>query len=640
LVQLTLGTKRTALTLYGVLLVLPTLVLGGLLWRQLVVDHQTMLNTVPGAAGNATQRLGKAIEGSLRAVIDREEQRAFFEYKLNYFPPGTLGTDLALVPSPLRTGPTRPEILGYFSYSHEDAGLGRPPVVLLGSRGDEPDAEYRKSQILSSTLELRHRERERQRNRLIRMNLLAFFDLRPRAANESNRGFLAASGGVTTVEYKLPLLAINLSEEENIDCMRDELPTLRGLEQENQTVSVSAFRVHFYRDALGSPRVVATRWVGIPKNDHLAKMSGCFEALGHLTNIEQGFFIDPDWLFRQLPASQAESILDRDSQLFIPMDAAKEPTDPTVDSFEILPVRQLELEVWDPSDRDYGAIKVQVNMRDLERRFRTQSVRFLGVAAMLVVSLGTGLLLLLRSVNRDLETARRTENFIAAVTHELRTPVAAIKLYGEMLQDGWVDDDPGKLKEYYRRIVRETGRLETLVENVLEKSQIARREAEPEPGDLNAVVETLEPSLQSLAPDGITDLAFEYGEDLPQVMLIPEGVRSIVTNLVENARKYAPVKRDVADPEPIVVRTQVLAGMAVLDVMDRGPGIPHAERTKIFQAFYRVGNETTRTARGTGLGLHLVMLQTTAMGARVGVLDRKGGGTVFRVTFQSAPAFE
>jgi signal transduction histidine kinase len=124
------------------------------------------------------------------------------------------------------------------------------------------------------------------------------------------------------------------------------------------------------------------------------------------------------------------------------------------------------------------------------------------------------------------------------------------------------------------------------------------------------------------------------------VLLIPEGVRSIVTNLVENARKYAPVKRDVADAEPIVVRTQVLAGMAVLDVMDRGPGIPHAERTKIFQAFYRVGNETTRTARGTGLGLHLVMLQTTAMGARVGVLDRKGGGTVFRVTFQSAPAFE
>jgi len=262
-------------------------------------------------------------------------------------------------------------------------------------------------------------------------------------------------------------------------------------------------------------------------------------------------------------------------------------------------------------------------------------VRFIGVAAMLVISLGTGMILLLRSVNRDLEAARRTENFVAAVTHELRTPVAAIKLYGEMLQDGWVDD-PEKLKEYYRRIVRETARLETLVENVLEKSQLAQRGVAPEPGDLNDSVASLATSLLSLAPEGVQDLEFDYGEDLPLVMLIPEGVRSIVSNLVENARKYAPVAKEAASSEPIVVKTHQLAGNVVLDVMDRGPGIPHSERTKIFDAFYRVGNEKTRTARGTGLGLHLVALQSQAMGARVAVLDRKGGGSLFRITFDTA----
>jgi signal transduction histidine kinase len=275
-----------------------------------------------------------------------------------------------------------------------------------------------------------------------------------------------------------------------------------------------------------------------------------------------------------------------------------------------------------------------VNVKELESLFRRQSVRFLGVAAMLVISLATGMILLLRSVNRDLEAARRTENFVAAVTHELRTPVAAIKLYGEMLQDGWVDD-PEKLNEYYRRIVRETGRLETLVENVLEKSQLARREIAPEPGDLNEVVASLASSLSSLAPEGVQDLSFEYGEDLPLVMLIPEGVRSIVSNLVENARKYAPVTAGGSATEPIVVKTHVLAGNVVLDVMDRGPGIPHAERSKIFDAFYRVGNERTRTARGTGLGLHLVALQSVAMGARVAVLDRRGGGSLFRITFDT-----
>jgi signal transduction histidine kinase len=310
------------------------------------------------------------------------------------------------------------------------------------------------------------------------------------------------------------------------------------------------------------------------------------------------------------------------------------PGEENLESFKIQPVRALGLDVLNAADEEYGEIKVAVNVKELESRFRLQSVRFLGVAAMLVISLATGMILLLRSVNRDLEAARRTENFVAAVTHELRTPVAAIKLYGEMLHDGWVDD-PEKLAEYYRRIVRETGRLETLVENVLEKSQLARREVAPEAGDLNDVIGSLAPSLTSLSPEGIQDLSFEYGEALPLVMLIPEGVRSIVSNLVENARKYAPVTAGSGTPEPIVVKTHVLAGNVVLDVMDRGPGIPHAERSKIFEAFYRVGNERTRTARGTGLGLHLVALQSEAMGARVAVLDRKGGGSLFRITFDT-----
>ncbi len=640
MVQLGLGTKRTALALYGVLLVLPTLVLGGLLWSQLVLDHQLMLNTVPGDANNATGRLGSSLEHQLEAVMRPEQEREFFEYRPNYFPAGTIGTDLALVPSPLRRGPTAPEIVGWYSFKRNDVKRGRPPIVLLGSRSSDPEAESLRNQLLVMTLDLQARlgkmweaDTHVPTNVEVGRLLLGALGVRPRPDGEGRGG-----NRVGDVKLPLTLLAINLSEEESIDCMRDDLPELRGLEKQSQSVHVGAFHLSFYRDALGTPRLVARRSIYIPRNTQLGRMSGCFDALGRETRIEQGFFIDPQWFFHDLPAAAAESTLEKGSQVFIPMDAVHDPSD--IEGYAIAPLRQLGIEVFDPSDLEYGTMKVAVNMRDLERGFRTQTVRFLGVAAMLVVSLGTGLVLLLRSVNRDLETARRTENFIAAVTHELRTPVASIKLYGEMLDDGWVDDDPAKRKEYYRRIVRETGRLETLVENVLEKSQIARREAEPEPGDLNAVIESMETSLKNLAQDGVMDLEFVYGEGLPQVMLVPEGVRSIVTNLVENARKYAPMKRDVAVAEPIIVMTHALAGMPVLDVMDRGPGIPHAERTKIFQAFYRVGNEETRTARGTGLGLHLVMLQTTLMRARVGVLDRKGGGTVFRVTFVEAPTYE
>ena len=72
----------------------------------------------------------------------------------------------------------------------------------------------------------------------------------------------------------------------------------------------------------------------------------------------------------------------------------------------------------------------------------------------------------------------------------------------------------------------------------------------------------------------------------------------------------------------------------LLEVCDRGPGIPTAERARIFDAFYRIGDESTRTARGTGLGLHIVFLQAQAMGASVDVLDRDGGGSVFQIRFR------
>jgi signal transduction histidine kinase len=304
------------------------------------------------------------------------------------------------------------------------------------------------------------------------------------------------------------------------------------------------------------------------------------------------------------------------------------------DVFSIQPLKALGVDAPRDDLETFGAMHVAVDVHNLEARFRTQTIRLLGVGAMLVVSLATGLVLLLRSVTRELEAARRGENFVSAVTHELRTPVAAIKLYGEMLDAGWVDSEERRL-EYYRRIVRETSRLETLVERVLEKGQLTRREVRPEPGDLNSIIESLAPSLLSLAPEGIADLRLELEDDLPPILLIHEGIRSIVTNLVENARKYAPVP---AGGEPILVRTSRDGSGVRLEVLDRGPGIPPAERSRVFEAFYRMGDERTRTARGTGLGLHLVALHVDAMGATVEARARPGGGTEFRIGLKLAPA--
>jgi len=282
-------------------------------------------------------------------------------------------------------------------------------------------------------------------------------------------------------------------------------------------------------------------------------------------------------------------------------------------------------------------MRIAVDTMDIEARFRLRARRFFGVAAMLALSLGTGMVLLLRSVGQDLERAQQTENFVNAVTHELRTPLSAIKLHGEMLLDGWARDED-KRKTYYRRIVRETDRLSTMVERVLEKARLSAGTVRPFAGDLSELVAGLRPELSRWDDGEHQDLCFDLAPDLPRVMLSVEAVTSIVVNLVENARKYAPVDPNDPSAEPIrVVTRRNSRGRVVLEVQDRGPGIDPDEADHVFEAFYRVGNETTRTSRGTGLGLHLVALQAEGMGARASVEPRQGGGTTFRITFDRAP---
>ena len=608
-----LVTKKTALVLYGVLLVLPTLVLGGLHWHQILEDHRAEMVAVPRGAADAANRLKVAMEKRLHDLVERENARPFYLYKKSFFPPGTIGAELAFVPSPLATGPAPTGILGWFSYNLGEGG-NATPEILSGGRDGRDGWQAEREHLLRTTSDL--------------------------VVHDWKDGFLrrlTRLGAMRSDVLPLPVAAINMSPEDDIDCMRDELPALQSLQDELLRVQMFAFHLRFYVEPDGTPRALATRTVRIEANKHLREMPSCYDNLGWGATLVQGFYIDSVWLFGELPMSLSSQVLDV-SEEFIPPGAQASSAASPSEFVSIRPIKELGFETYCKLDEDFGVMKIAVNTSDLEARFRSQSVHFFGVAAMLIVSLATGMMLLLRSVRRDLEAARRTENFVAAVTHELRTPLSAIRLYGEMLQDGWVEDD-AKRAEYYRRIVRETGRLETLVERVLEKSQLASNEARPKPGDLNRVIESIAPALCGTGTAHVAeDVVFELAPDLPEVLLTYEAVRSIVTNLVENARKYAPVVRSATseDVEPIRVVTRHAHDHVLLEVKDRGPGIPKDERTRIFDAFYRVGNETTRTARGTGLGLHLVALQSQAMQARVQVLDRKGGGTIFRVTFRKA----
>lgn len=594
-----LVTQRTALVLYGVLLVLPTAVLGGLFWRQISKDQTTELEAVPRDVADAARRLSDGLRDAVETLVSSESKRVFFEYKRQYYPPRMIMGQIDFLPSPLSDQPRPTGILGWFQARPKDS----VPEIQIGRVVDPSSAQALHDELLYATHEF-------ARLKVGESQLLRRIERLPNFGRQS---------------FSVPVMAINLSTEDDLNCLRDEAAALRGLEAHEVGVNVFDFDLRFFRDGRGTPRIVASRVVNVDPIPTIKNLPPCFSAAKDPARFMQGFFIDPEWLFVELPRALRGQVLDPSQELFGSWTGPL-PSEIEFTSQEVRPMRVLGIQA-DEGDPSYGAMHVAVDAGRLRERQRSQNLHLIGVAAMLVISLGTGLVLLIRSVQRDLEAARRTENFVSAVTHELRTPLSAIRLYGEMLHDGWVDK-PEKRAEYYRRIVREAQRLETLVENVLEKGRLTTQERPVEPGDLNRVVEGLRGALLGADEDPARDVVFELAPELPPVLLIPEGVRSIVTNLVENARKYAPVAEG---GEPIRVLTRAAGDGVVLEVLDRGPGIPAGEKDRVFEAFYRMGNETTRTAKGTGLGLHIVALQTDAMGGRVDVLDREGGGTVFRV---------
>lgn len=604
-----LVTQRTALVLYGVLLVLPTAVLGGLFWRQISKDQSTELEAVPRDVADAARRLSDGLRDAVETLVANESRRVFFEYKPRYYPPGMVMGQIDFLVSPLSAEPRPVGILGWFQ-----ARRGQTqPEVQVGEVADRAQEQALRAEILEATQEFARRK-----------------------INETQiLGRVTRVPNYRVQEFSVPVMAINMSTEDDLNCLRDEASSLRGLEAQQVSASVFDFELRFFRDAQGTPRIVASRVVDVDELPAVSNLPPCFAAGKQKQRYWQGFFIDAQWLLTELPRALRTQVLDPTHELFGPW-TGPVPEGGDYVTQEVRPLRVLGIQS-NEVDPAFGAMHVAVHAGRVSERHRSQILHLAGVGVMLVISLGTGLALLLRSVQRDLEAARRTENFVSAVTHELRTPLAAIRLYGEMLQDGWVAN-ADKRAEYYRRIVREAQRLETLVENVLEKGRLTTQERPVEHGDLNRVIEGLRGALIGPDEDPARDVVFELERDLPAVLLIPEGVRSIVTNLVENARKYAPVPEG---GEPIRVMTRVeRAGSneVLLEVLDRGPGIPAGEKDRVFEAFYRMGNETTRTAKGTGLGLHIVALQTDAMGGRVEVLDREGGGTTFRVRLRSEGA--
>lgn len=251
----------------------------------------------------------------------------------------------------------------------------------------------------------------------------------------------------------------------------------------------------------------------------------------------------------------------------------------------------------------------------------------LGVSLGIVALLGATMALLLAATRRAQRLAHQQLEFVAGVSHELNTPLAAIRSAGQNLADGVVADDP-QVKRYGELVVREGRRLSAMVGQVLEFAgiQSGRRSYRLRPAEVAEIVDgALADCADGLAANGVR-VEKEIPGDLPPVLGDPEALRRAVRNLVENAVKYGGSEKWVG------VRARAEGREVAVTVEDRGPGIAPRERSRIFEPFYRGAHAAVGNIPGSGLGLAIVRHVAAKHGGRVTVESgARGRGSVFTI---------
>lgn len=229
-----------------------------------------------------------------------------------------------------------------------------------------------------------------------------------------------------------------------------------------------------------------------------------------------------------------------------------------------------------------------------------------------------------QAVRRQIKLQQQQENFMMAITHELKTPIAVAKLNLETLLKYQLD--AARQQKMLQATLQETNRLNTLASNILVSSQL-------EGGRYRIARDELD--FSELVRSSVTDFKNRFPERHWRIDIAPEIdlagdallLQIMVNNLIENAVKYSPKEGAIECSLQKVNKT------ILLQVIDEGPGIPETEKKRVFEKFYRIGNETTRTTKGTGLGLYLVKKIVEDHHGTIRVTHNLNRGSNFMVSF-------
>jgi signal transduction histidine kinase/tetratricopeptide (TPR) repeat protein len=305
-------------------------------------------------------------------------------------------------------------------------------------------------------------------------------------------------------------------------------------------------------------------------------------------------------------------------------------------------------------------LKVNVYLTSPTALFKRQSDRtfwFGSLVGISTLAAFVGLFSAWRAFNRQQELAEMKSNFVSSVSHELRAPIASVRLMAESLERGKVADPP-KQHEYFRFIGQECRRLSSLIENVLDFSRIeqGRKQYDLEPTDLIALLQQTVKLMEVYGFEKQVSIVLKLPDHQPstfdyQLSLDGRAIQQALINLLDNAIKHSPNGQTVSvvlegpsDPghsdhasritnlsSEALLAKEDHASAVRISVRDNGPGIPPEEHEKIFERFYRLGSELRRETTGVGIGLSIVKHIVEAHGGRVVVQSAPGQGSRFTI---------
>jgi signal transduction histidine kinase len=286
------------------------------------------------------------------------------------------------------------------------------------------------------------------------------------------------------------------------------------------------------------------------------------------------------------------------------------------------------------AEKGRDLLKVSLHLARPELLYARQRQRVVWFGLLIAVSIVAALVGLgsaWRNFQKQERLAELKDNFVSSVSHELRAPIASVRLMAEGLERGRVPD-PEKQREYHHFIVQECQRLSALIQNVLDFSRIdqGRKQYEFESADVLRLVRETVKAMEPTAAERQIVLGLPpAAESSLNAVVDARAIQQALINLIDNAVKHSSPGSEVT----VNVCAQKAAAQPMLEISveDHGEGIPKAEQERIFERFYRVGSELRRQTPGAGIGLSIVKHIVDAHGGRVRVESEPGKGSRFTI---------